>query len=508
MPRWWEEKQGKLLTKLRANKTYSSLDLTNKHVPLDAIQTISTALLTNTKCKSLTLSSNDLGDVGAQSLARMLQQNKTLVKLELAKTGIGARGASAIAHALISNGGSAVTYLDLSGCKIGGHGAKALAEMLIKTNRIEVLLAGRNQIDTAGAASMAQALQHATTLKMLHLDNNLIDEEGATMLYEAITTNSRMQLESFSGAALGRLMSESQFAGAPGGRLTNKQALNIIRESHRSGAPGAEEARQRVRAEQLEQENRELQETVATIRPPPYWAIHTQPQLEARAAASANYVTGHMKNKMEWLLQNTIFKTHEDGCGGHEGLTNARVLRVERIENRKLWEKYAGQRNALAAKARVPSLQPQEECKVHNIVGLQDKVNEVFLFHGCAHEKLKNIFEEGLDTRLAGTGSGSLYGEGIYFAENSCKGQQYNNRDANGVYCLLYCRVALGDIYTTPKCLGHKFKRPEFDGKLYDSVVAPTGPMEGHHHDEQIHREFVVFENSQVYPEFCVYYTV
>ena len=82
MPRWWEEKQGKLLTKLRANKTYSSIDLTNKHVPLDAIQTISTALLTNTKCKSLILSSNDLGDVGAQSLARMLQQNKTLVKLE------------------------------------------------------------------------------------------------------------------------------------------------------------------------------------------------------------------------------------------------------------------------------------------------------------------------------------------------------------------------------------------------------------------------------------------
>jgi hypothetical protein len=308
MPRWWEEKQGKLLTKLRANKTYSSIDLTNKHVPLDAIQTISTALLTNTKCKSLILSSNDLGDVGAQSLARMLQQNKTLVKLELAKTGIGADGASAIARALISNRGSAVTYLDLSGCKIGRHGAKALAEM-IKTNRIEVLLAGRNQIDAAGAASMAQALQHATSLKMLHLDNNLIDEEGATMLYKAITTNSRMQLESFSGAALGRLMSESHFAGVPGGRLTNKQALNIIRESHRSGAPGAEEARQRVRAEQLEQQNRELQETVATIRPPPYWAIHKQPQLEARAGtASANYVTGHMKNKMEWLLQNTIFR--------------------------------------------------------------------------------------------------------------------------------------------------------------------------------------------------------
>ena len=32
MPRWWEEKQGKLLTKLRANRTYSSIDLTNKHV--------------------------------------------------------------------------------------------------------------------------------------------------------------------------------------------------------------------------------------------------------------------------------------------------------------------------------------------------------------------------------------------------------------------------------------------------------------------------------------------
>ena len=73
-------------------------------------------------------------------------------------------------------------------------------------------------------------------------------------------------------------------------------------------------------------------------------------------------------------------------------------------------------------------------------------------------------------------------------------------------YCMLYCRVALGECYKTPRVL-EGTKRPMFGGKLFDSVIAESGPMQqGHQHRLQVHREFVVFDRTQVYPEFCVYY--
>jgi hypothetical protein len=97
--------------------------------------------------------------------------------------------------------------------------------------------------------------------------------------------------------------------------------------------------------------------------------------------------------------------------------------------------------------------------------------------------------------------------EGTYFAENACKSHQYSTEDAQGTYCMLYCRVSLGDIYTTPRTLG-ALKRPEFGGKLYDSVVARSGPMLDHHNGSQVHREFIAFDRDQVYPEYCVYYTL
>jgi hypothetical protein len=53
----------------------------------------------------------------------------------------------------------------------------------------------------------------------------------------------------------------------------------------------------------------------------------------------------------------------------------------------------------------------------------------------------------------------------FYFAENSCKSHKYSEANTNDDYWVLFCRVLLGGIYTTPEVLGTK-KRPDFDGKL------------------------------------------
>jgi hypothetical protein len=225
--------------------------------------------------------------------------------------------------------------------------------------------------------------------------------------------------------------------------------------------------------------------------------------------------TGHMRNKLEYLLRNTIFEGHEDGCGGRQSMAEAEVVRVERIENHALWQAYAGRRLAIktaSSKSPIKKLAPPPICKIKACKELDSSINEVYLFHGCPSAKVETIATQGLDTRLAGTNAGSLYGQGTYFAENSCKSMQYTAPpNADEEFCVLYCRVVLGRVHTTKTALGDDCKRPPVNkdsNKPYDSVVAPTGPMANHHNGNQVHREFIVYDMAQSYPEFAVWYKV
>ncbi|CAK9018619.1 Poly [ADP-ribose] polymerase tankyrase (Poly ADP-ribose metabolism enzyme 5) (Protein poly-ADP-ribosyltransferase tankyrase) [Durusdinium trenchii] len=99
------------------------------------------------------------------------------------------------------------------------------------------------------------------------------------------------------------------------------------------------------------------------------------------------------------------------------------------------------------------------------------EVNEVFLFHGTtesAAEKIKtHDFRTSCPSRrtapvsparakrrkrvdrinLAGSNAGTLYGRGIYLAENATKSDEYTHPGPNGVRHLLLCRVTLGRVF-------------------------------------------------------------
>lgn len=51
-----------------------------------------------------------------------------------------------------------------------------------------------------------------------------------------------------------------------------------------------------------------------------------------------------------------------------------------------------------------------------------DKINEVYLFHGTPKENVDGIFENGFMLQKAGEG---LYGKALYFAESAQKSDQY-----------------------------------------------------------------------------------
>ena len=198
----------------------------------------------------------------------------------------------------------------------------------------------------------------------------------------------------------------------------------------------------------------------------------------------------------------------------HAVASRAEVLSIERIENECLWQMYQTRRGILkktlaARNCPVPRLSSKIgwQPDIPSAKDLSADVNEFYLFHGTSSETAGIIAEHGFDERVAHLGG--LYGAGSYFAINACKSHQYT-RPAPGSrdHVMLVCRVTMGiPFYTSTQ---HKHARrapdnPATAGRPFDSIFAEGGIANG---GSQQHNEYVVFNGSQVYPEYVVHYRV
>lgn len=145
-----------------------------------------------------------------------------------------------------------------------------------------------------------------------------------------------------------------------------------------------------------------------------------------------------------------------------------------------------------------------EQLQIH-VLACQD-INEFYLFHGTKPSAVKAICDEDFALNLSGTNAGTLYGNGLYFAEASSKGDEYANDDKQGIFsglfALIVCRVACGNLYYTDEV------KPDVQD-IMDAVLTKRT-----HHavlgDREkcrgTYREFIVFDQRQVYPEYVVIY--
>ena len=113
------------------------------------------------------------------------------------------------------------------------------------------------------------------------------------------------------------------------------------------------------------------------------------------------------------------------------------------------------------------------------------------------------VTRHGFDERVAALSG--LYGAGVYFANQSCKAGQYAQKDAKGEKIIIVSRVALGDPYYASSHLSQMRRPPDRNaqtwgaGLTFDSVVANTS-------SSQAHRELIVYDHRQAYPEYVVHY--
>lgn len=206
-------------------------------------------------------------------------------------------------------------------------------------------------------------------------------------------------------------------------------------------------------------------------------------------------VNVEVKQSLQDLLNNTNqFRSDLPGFS---------VVRAVRVEDAVMWANYqtctaeieatqgdcafAGQGSPITMEA-LESLH-NNEAFAHN---LDDNVCEAYLWHSTSPEAAMKIAEDGFQVGLS---KSKRFGAGGYFAEDPGKADSYAKAGQGlyaDCYAILLCRVVLGrqDYITSNSGSGRR-------STSYDSLLAePPGAP----------REFIVYKDAQVYPEYAIVY--
>lgn len=166
----------------------------------------------------------------------------------------------------------------------------------------------------------------------------------------------------------------------------------------------------------------------------------------------------------------------------HKSLPSAKVMKLERIQNQWLWERYAFSMERLSEK---------NHCVVH----------EEWLFHGTGSTSPEDIFlsEYGFDFRLSRPDR--LWGAGVYFAVNASYSDKYAHQCAqNQTKKLLLARVLTGETFHCKP--DRSLKRPPMKPlalfQHYDSVC-------GHTNGSNI---YIIYDHEKAYPAYLITYAL
>uniref|UniRef100_A0A8C6TEE8 Si:ch73-252i11.1 n=1 Tax=Neogobius melanostomus TaxID=47308 RepID=A0A8C6TEE8_9GOBI len=152
------------------------------------------------------------------------------------------------------------------------------------------------------------------------------------------------------------------------------------------------------------------------------------------------------------------------------------ILKIERIQNKAVWEAFQLHKNHL------------------NNKNNGQAVTEKKLFHGTDPSLVNTICATNFDWRVCGV-NGTAYGQGSYFARDAKYSHSYTG--TSDVRFMIVSRVLVGE-YTRGRS---EYRRPPSkdggDVNLYDSCV-----------DNVMNPSiFVVFEKQQIYPEYVIQYS-
>lgn len=145
---------------------------------------------------------------------------------------------------------------------------------------------------------------------------------------------------------------------------------------------------------------------------------------------------------------------------------------------------------------------------------LDESLNEVYLWHGTSYEALCHIFYE--DFRIGARKRAfpaGFFGQGLYFAESCAKADEYSReamhsrdwytgrehvlREGAPVCGMVLCRIVLGRVCVLDHAGDHARAVGVPACGRFDSLVG---------YRKKHRREFIVYSEATVFPEFAVLY--
>jgi hypothetical protein len=222
------------------------------------------------------------------------------------------------------------------------------------------------------------------------------------------------------------------------------------------------------------------------------------------------------------LCKKTTIQAHIGKGRDNLGLSHSsyEIKTVYRIENPTMYMKYHQHkntvRNEMNSDHQVPSYDTTNNTRLLenvSVFSLDDSVNEMYLWHGTKPTIKDIIPMTGFDERVASQG---LFGNGIYFAENFSKSDEYVTPDTNGVCYMFLTRVCMGNIAHIKKEQSSR-KRPPCIKEI--TLTGDAGRCNGLCSHPRYHsllaekgdncflkkyREFIVYDRNQCYPEYLI----
>jgi len=165
----------------------------------------------------------------------------------------------------------------------------------------------------------------------------------------------------------------------------------------------------------------------------------------------------------------------------HATMTRAKVVKIERIQNKWLWEKYSQHSQRMSRKN-------------------GNKSNEKLLFHGTRDTLPSSIYqdEEGFDMRYSNPG---MWGIGIYFAVKASYSDRYAHLLPDGTKQLLLAKVLTGDSIELPS--RRDLRMPPIKGKSPKGVAVRYDTVRGNTKDSVV---YIAYSNDKAYPFYLITY--
>ena len=267
----------------------------------------------------------------------------------------------------------------------------------------------------------------------------------------------------------------------------------------------AEKAELETKVKELEAENARLKSNRAelamqmTWQEP--WRMGRQLEMSVRSEIPAD---DGLVSVLHQALLKACPDEHYGNCLLARRLT---ITGLEQIRNVRLWKSYDFRREEvrkeLDGKPILPVTSGFVSC---TWAQLNSTVNEILVLHGTKSENVDLIANFGFDERLSR--EKGLYGQGIYFTDQTCKAFQYSGAASHSEGCFIITRLVLGDPHYAQGPLVNTRVEPLRDPNdasrgRFHSVLASSGTPHGGG-SKQVHREFVIFNGAQAYPELIV----